>query len=123
MNLTYDPYEFAVMMDWNMNEQSIYSNMMSGRNPSPLCLPIPTGALALGLEMCVHFFNIFMPGANMHVCMDMMARVKSQPVMILHFDCMRMGQDGATLLKPEDDGGLMQPNEEAGEDPANFQVQ
>lgn len=43
MNFTYDPYEFAIMMDMNMNENSVYSNMISGKNPSPLCLPVPTG--------------------------------------------------------------------------------
>lgn len=43
MNFTYDPNEFSILMDMNMNENSIYSNSVSGKNPSPLCLPVPTG--------------------------------------------------------------------------------
>lgn len=68
MNFTYDPMQFAIMMDMNMNENSIYSNMVSGRDPPPLCVPIPTGPLPLGMEMCVKMFNIFTPGYNLHMC-------------------------------------------------------
>ncbi|CAG9807272.1 unnamed protein product [Chironomus riparius] len=106
MNFTYDPYEFAIMMDMNMNENSVYSNMFSGKNPSPLCLPVPTGPIPLGMEMCVKLFNIFTPGYNLHMCMDVLAQIQSSPMIILHFDCMRFGRDGPALLKPEENGGL-----------------
>ncbi|XP_070498247.1 uncharacterized protein [Chironomus tepperi] len=106
MNFTYDPYEFAIMMDMNMNENSVYSNMISGKNPSPLCLPVPTGPIPLGMEMCVKLFNIFTPGYNLHMCMDVLAQIQSSPMIILHFDCMRFGRDGPALLKPEENGGL-----------------
>jgi len=114
MNFTYDPYEFAINMDMNMNENSVYSNMMSAKNPPPLCMPVPVGPLPIGLEMCIKVFNIWtpQPGYNLHMCMDVMARIQSAPLMILHFDCMRMGQEGTVLLKPEDEGGLMPPFEE-----------
>lgn len=53
MNFTYDPREFAILFDMNLNENSIYANSMSGKNPPPLCIPIPTGPLPLGLSMCM----------------------------------------------------------------------
>lgn len=34
---------------------------------------------------------------------------------ILHFDCMRFGQDSIAFLKPDEDGGLMQPEGEQSE--------
>lgn len=80
--MTYDPMEFALKMDMNMNENSIYSNMISGRDPPPLCLPIPTGPLPLGMEMCIKMFNIFTPGYNLHMCMDIMARVQMSEIMV-----------------------------------------
>jgi hypothetical protein len=53
MNFTYDPMEFAILMDMNLNENSIYSNSVSGKNPPPLCIPIPTPYIPLGLDMCM----------------------------------------------------------------------
>lgn len=51
------------------------------------------------------------------MCVDIMARVAMSPIMILHFDCMRLGRDEWVLLKPEDNGGfeMMGGNEEMGE--------
>jgi hypothetical protein len=51
-------------------------------------------------------FNVFTPGQNIHMCMDMIAQIQKAPVIVMHFDCMRMGMDGITGLKPEDGGGL-----------------
>lgn len=82
MNFTYDPMEFAILMDMNMNENSIYSNMVSGRDPPPLCMPLPTGPLPLGMDMCIKMFNIFTPGNNLHMCMDMMARIQMSPIIV-----------------------------------------
>lgn len=33
MNFTYDPMEFAILWDMNLNENSIYGDSVSGRNP------------------------------------------------------------------------------------------
>ncbi|CRK90250.1 CLUMA_CG003961, isoform A [Clunio marinus] len=116
MNFTYDPMEFAIIMDMNMNENNIYTNMVSGKNPPPLCIPVPTGPLPLGMEMCIKVFNIFMPGNNLHMCMDVMAKFQMTPILILHFDCMRFGQDQIAILKPEDNGGLMTEETESESD-------
>jgi hypothetical protein len=74
--------------------------------------------------MCAKLFNIFTPGKNLHLCLDILARVQRAPVIVryfsnsfkleaynrqfqvLHFDCMRMGLDGGILLKPEANGGV-----------------
>lgn len=82
MDFTYDPLEFAIKMDMTMNDNSIYQNQVSGKNPPPLCLPIPTGTIPLGLEMCVKMFNIFTPGYNLHMCMDIMAQMQSAPILV-----------------------------------------
>lgn len=63
------------------------------------------------------------------MCMDMMARMQGADIMVissiydsfvkkniyqvLHFDCMRMGQDQVAFLKPEDNGGLDEISEES----------
>jgi hypothetical protein len=83
MNMSYDPMEFAILMDMNMNEQSIYSNQVSGKNPPPLCLPVPLGAIPLPpVDMCIKMFNIFTPGYNLHMCMDIMARYQGADIMV-----------------------------------------
>lgn len=68
-------------------------------------MPVPVPYIPIRMDMCVQIFNVFTPGNNIHMCLDMSARVEKAPVVVLHFDCMRMGQDGFTLLKPEEDGG------------------
>ncbi|KAG4079162.1 hypothetical protein HA402_001133 [Bradysia odoriphaga] len=96
-------------MDVMMNENNLYSNMVSAKNPSPLCLPFPLPPpiqVALNIEMCVKLFNIFTPGNNLHMCMDMQMKVQKAPIIVLHFDCMRMGQDGVAIVKPDQNGGL-----------------
>lgn len=91
-----------------MNDNSVYQNSFSGRNPPPFCIPVPIPYLPISVDMCVKLFNIFTPGRNIHMCMDWMARVQQAPIIVLHFDCMRMGQNGVAFLKPEANGGLEQ---------------
>lgn len=86
------------------DDHSLYEYQVSGRNPDPVCIPIPY--MPLFTDMCIRLFNIFTPGRNLHVCMDWLTRVLNRPVVVLHFDCMRMGADGVALVKPWQDGGL-----------------
>jgi len=72
-------------------------------------MPVPLPLLPTLVRMCVRVFNIFTPGSNLHLCADFEARIVNRPVVILHFDCLRVGTDGFALLKPEDGGGLKPP--------------
>lgn len=38
------------------------------------------------------------------MCMDMQARIEKAPVIVLHFDCMRMGTGGVGFFKPGQGG-------------------
>ncbi len=69
-------------MDVMMNENSLYSNMISAKNPPPLCIPVPLPYIPLSTEMCVKMFNIFTPGRNLHMCMDTQMKVQKAPVIV-----------------------------------------
>ncbi|XP_073957522.1 uncharacterized protein [Choristoneura fumiferana] len=100
--LTFDPEEYMIAMDVQMNNASIYKNSFSARNPPPFCVPIPVPYLPPGLvDLCIRLFDITVMGQELHVCMDMDTRIDKAPVLILHFDCMDMGFNGVSLSKPE----------------------
>lgn len=55
------------------------------------------------------------------MCMNLETRIERVPVLVLQFDCMRMGADGVALVKPEEEGGLNPPetSEESSSQPPN----
>ncbi|XP_046659170.1 uncharacterized protein LOC124353372 [Homalodisca vitripennis] len=114
-NFTYDPYEFSIGMNLLWNDESIYKTSVSGKNPPPICIQAPIPYLPT-MDQCVRIFNIFTPGRNIHMCMNLETRFERVPVLVLQFDCMRMGADGVALLKPEAEGGLTPPMEEEEEE-------
>lgn len=118
-HLRYDPNEFALTMEVMMNNRSIFTREMSGKNPPPACVPVPIPYIPIQMDFCLKLFDIFTPGRNLHMCLDMLARVQKAPIVVLHFDCMRMGLDGVSLLKPEDGGGVVggTPDTETGIEP------
>lgn len=65
-----------------MNENNLYSNMVSAKNPPPLCIPVPLPYIPLNTEMCVKMFNIFTPGRNLHMCLDMEMKVQKAPIIV-----------------------------------------
>ncbi|XP_018572082.1 uncharacterized protein LOC108911590 [Anoplophora glabripennis] len=106
MNFTYDPYDFSVTSTMSMNENTIFSNTFSAKNPPPLCIPVPIPYIPIQIETCARIYNVYTPGQNLHMCFDFETRIQKATLFILHFDCIRMGLDGVALLKPDDMGGL-----------------
>uniref|UniRef100_A0A336LZK3 CSON008971 protein n=1 Tax=Culicoides sonorensis TaxID=179676 RepID=A0A336LZK3_CULSO len=104
-NMVYDPIEFSMTFNMLMNGNNIYNRSMSGKNPPPMCMPIPVPMIPVQMEMCMVLFNVMQPGNNMHGCMDLEFKMQNIKMMILHFDCFRIGQNMA-WLKPDENGGL-----------------
>lgn len=77
--MTYDPNEFQVTMNVMMNDDVLYMNMFSGKNPPPICVPLGSTPI----ELCMKFFNIFTPGRNIHMCFDMEAKVREKPYLVM----------------------------------------
>ena len=58
--------------------------------------------IPISIEACARLFDIYTPGQNLHMCFDFETRIQRETVLVLHFDCMRMGNDGVALVKPGD---------------------
>ncbi|KAL0279562.1 UNVERIFIED_CONTAM: hypothetical protein PYX00_001092 [Menopon gallinae] len=101
MNFTYDPYEFSLLINMLMNENSLFTQSFSGKNPPPACIPFSMPLLPQ-VNFCLKFFNLHTPGYNLFMCIDFETRIQSTPILVLHFDCMQMGVDGIQYHKPED---------------------
>ncbi|GLV32272.1 uncharacterized protein CBL_11771 [Carabus blaptoides fortunei] len=99
MNFSYDPLEFALLMDILWAEDPIFHTGISGKNPPPICLPVPIPYIP-NVDFCVKLFNIHTPGRNIHVCVDVETRIQRAPILLLHFDCIKLGSDGYSLVKP-----------------------
>lgn len=54
------------------------------------------------ISFCVRFFDVYTSGRNLHACIDFETLVVSWPVLVLHFDCVKIGADGVSWVKPED---------------------
>jgi len=103
MNFTYDPMEFAMDMDMLMDNEPIFSQSVSAKNPPPFCVPAPLPPLVVpSVDFCLRFFNIHTPGYNLFMCVDFETRMERAPLLVLHFDCMEFGQDGISYHKPDE---------------------
>lgn len=67
MEVAYMPEDFAFELRMKMNDQVLYKNKVSGKNPPPICVRPPRFPFA---KVCVTFYDVYFFGRNMHVCMD-----------------------------------------------------
>ncbi|XP_077269741.1 uncharacterized protein LOC143901367 [Temnothorax americanus] len=102
VNVSYDPDEFSFTAKIMMNDRVLYTRTISGKNPRPICVPVPR----LPIRACVRFYNIYFQGRNIHLCVNLEGKFQDTTLFKVNFDCLRFGSNGLALLKPEDGGGL-----------------
>ncbi|XP_077297202.1 uncharacterized protein LOC143918945 [Arctopsyche grandis] len=108
-NVTYDSYQFGLVLDVTINNNSVLHNVLSAKNPPPICLPVPLGPIP-GVTFCIKLYDIYTDSFNnLHVCMDWELRLASFPVLILHFDCINIGTSGVSVVKPGDEEIILAP--------------
>ncbi|XP_031839878.1 uncharacterized protein LOC116430211 [Nomia melanderi] len=93
IKFTFVPVDSAIRMTLNMNEREIYASTVSIKNPPPLCVPMPYLPF---VGFCIRFFEMFMDGRNLHACIDLETRIVGTPILILHFNCVKVGVDGVS---------------------------
>jgi hypothetical protein len=116
LNFTYNPSDFALKLDLLMSNHSIFSArfsgkkklalinisqhfiVISGKNPPPLCIPIPQLPI---LSMCIRLTEIHTDeDQNLFACLNMELQLQGTPLVIFSFDCASFGPNGITLVKP-----------------------
>ncbi|RLU15646.1 hypothetical protein DMN91_011400 [Ooceraea biroi] len=98
-NFTYFPEDFAVNVTFMVNDKVLLkTGLLSAKNPEPICMPFYLPFISF----CMRFFDIYTSGKNLHACMDLETRVVNWPILVLHFDCVKIGADGISWMKPED---------------------
>lgn len=73
MKIKYIPEDFAFELRMTFNDNVLYKNTMSGKNPRPICISPPR--FEQWLEMCAKFHDIYFIGRNMHICLDISATI------------------------------------------------
>jgi Domain of unknown function (DUF4773) len=73
MKIRYMPEDFAFELKMTFNDNVLYKNTMSGKNPRPICISPPR--FGQFLEMCAKFHDIYFIGRNMHICLDVSATI------------------------------------------------
>ncbi|XP_057323365.1 uncharacterized protein LOC130666410 [Microplitis mediator] len=68
VEVTYDPDEFSFTAKIMFNDRVLYTRSVSGKNPRPICVPLPRIPL---VRACVRFYNIYFQGRNVHMCVSM----------------------------------------------------
>lgn len=73
MKIKYIPEDFAFELRMLFNNNVLYKNTMSGKNPRPICISPPR--FDRWLELCAKFHDIYFVGRNMHICLDVSASI------------------------------------------------
>ncbi|XP_051171247.1 uncharacterized protein LOC127288064 [Leptopilina boulardi] len=105
VRVSYDPDEFSFTAKILMNDVILYTRSVSGKNPRPICVPVPRFPI---VRACLRFYNIYFQGRNVHACMNMEGKFRDTILFKVELDCMRFGSKGLAFVKPEDGGGLGQ---------------
>nr|XP_003702276.1 PREDICTED: uncharacterized protein LOC100880144 [Megachile rotundata] len=120
VNVTYDPDEFSFTAKILMNDRVLYTRTVSGKNPRPVCVPVPRIRI---IKACARFYDIYFQGRNIHMCLNMEGKFQDTTVFKVGLDCIRFGANGLAVVKPEDGGGLGQieflPGDDEEEDEDN----
>ncbi|XP_012235279.1 uncharacterized protein [Linepithema humile] len=103
-NFTYHPEDFAISAKFIMNERVILNRNLSAKNPPPFCLPFSVPFVSF----CVRFYDIYTSGKNLHTCVDFETHVVMWPILTLHFDCVKIGTDGVSWMKPQNGSNVLQ---------------
>ncbi|XP_023246042.1 uncharacterized protein LOC106646220 [Copidosoma floridanum] len=99
VNFTLDPIQFEIDMQVLMNENEIYQTSLSARNPPPVCVPLPYVPV---LNFCLRFYDLSLNNSNLNACMDFETRLAQSPLLVMHFNCVRVGGSGIAWAKPGD---------------------
>ncbi|KYM82585.1 hypothetical protein ALC53_07076 [Atta colombica] len=104
-NITFYPKDLAMNLKLTVNEKELLNTVSnSDKAQIPFCVPFYPPFISF----CVRVFDIYLSGRNLHACIDLEARVISWPILILHFDCVKIGADGISWLKPDDNSNIPQ---------------
>ncbi|KAL0123831.1 hypothetical protein PUN28_005989 [Cardiocondyla obscurior] len=107
-NFTYYPQDTSITFKFIVNEKELVTNSLSAKNPPPFCVPFYPP-----ISFCVRFYDVYMSGRNLHACVDLETIVISWPILVLHFDCIKIGEDGISWIKPENENTIPQMGEMA----------
>lgn len=100
LNMRYVPDDFAFIFEMKMNNQVLYKNRVSGKNPKPICVNPPRIPF---IEVCATIYDVYFFGRNVHACMEFGGFFQGYELFSRNFDCLRMGAQGVRIVKPEDD--------------------
>ncbi|XP_011880363.1 PREDICTED: uncharacterized protein LOC105568904 [Vollenhovia emeryi] len=104
-NFTYYPENLAIKLNFVLNDKEIVtSGVISANNPAPFCVPVYPPFMSF----CVRLYDVFMMGRNLHACVDLEVLAVTWPVLVLHFDCIKIGADGISWMKPGDSDNFPQ---------------
>lgn len=100
MNLKYIADDFAFIFEMKMNNQVLYKNRVSGKNPAPICVNPPRFPF---IEVCATIYDVYFFGRNVHACMEFGGYFQGYELFSRNFDCLRMGAQGVRIVRPEED--------------------
>ncbi|XP_063239183.1 uncharacterized protein LOC134540401 isoform X1 [Bacillus rossius redtenbacheri] len=98
LNLSVDPSNLSMKMKVYLNNKTVFQQQISGRNPPPICVPVPQFPL---LMLCARLYDVRLEGNNVHACINLEAQLQGIPLLVVSFDCVRFGADGFAVEKTQ----------------------